>query len=112
VNTSDDNFIQSSDEDDQGNVLAEEEMAKQEEYRKKHSKVTMALRNCKTDHMVETITTNDQTTHTVATTTRTNAQEMIAADHPQEIAPTPTRAAQVITTETVPHSTTTKRNTR
>jgi hypothetical protein len=40
---------------------------------------------------------------------------MIAADHPQEIAPTPTRAvraAQVITTEMVQHSTTIKRNTR
>jgi hypothetical protein len=81
----------------------------------KHSQVAMALRNCNTDNMVETITTNDQTPHTVATTTRKNAQEMIAAGHPQEIAPTPTRAAraaQVITTETVQHSTKIKRNTR
>jgi hypothetical protein len=75
----------------------------------------MALRNSKTDHMVKTITTNDQTPHTVATTTRTNAQEMIAADHPRDIAPTPTRAAcaaQGITTEMVQHSTKIKRNTR
>jgi hypothetical protein len=73
----------------------------------KHSKV-----NCKTDNMVETITANDQTPHTVVTTTRKNAQEMIAADHPREITPTPTHAAQVITTETVPHYTKIQRNTR
>jgi hypothetical protein len=40
--------------------------------------------------MVETITTNDQTPNTVMTTTRTNAHEMMAVDHPREIAPTPT----------------------
>jgi hypothetical protein len=71
---------------------------------KKHRKVTMALLNFKTDHMVETITTNDPTPHTVLTNTRTSIQEMIAANHPREIAPTPTRAApaaQVITTEMV-----------
>jgi hypothetical protein len=65
--------------------------------------------------MVETITTNDQTPHTVVTTTRTNVHEMIAADHPREIAPTPTRAdraAQVITPEMVQHSMKIKRNTR
>jgi hypothetical protein len=78
----------------------------------KHNKLTMALLNFKTGHMVETITTNDQTPHTVVTTTRTNVHEMIAADHPREIAPTPTRAAQVITTEMVQHSTKIKRNTR
>jgi hypothetical protein len=81
----------------------------------KHRKVTTALLNFKTDHMVETITASDPTPHTVMTTTRTNVHEMIAADHPQEIAPTPTRAAraaQVITTEMVQHSTTIKRNTR
>jgi hypothetical protein len=33
-----------------------------------------------------------------------NAKEMIATDHPQEIAPTPRRTAQVITTEMVHHS--------
>jgi hypothetical protein len=51
----------------------------------------------------------------VVTTTKTNVQEMIAADHPREIASTPTRAvraAQVITTEMVQLSTTTKRNIR
>jgi predicted ABC-type ATPase len=42
----------------------------------KHSKVTMSLRNIKTDHMVEKITTKDQTPHTVATTTSTHAQEI------------------------------------
>jgi hypothetical protein len=78
----------------------------------KHSKVNTDLLNFKTDHMVETITTNDPTLHTVVTTTRTKAHEMIAADHPREIAPTPTRATQMITTEIVQHSTTIKRNTR
>jgi hypothetical protein len=72
----------------------------------------MALLNFKTGHMVETITTNDQTQHTVVTTTRTNVHEMIAADYPREIAPTSTRAAQVVTTEMVQHSTKIKRNTR
>jgi hypothetical protein len=81
----------------------------------KHSKVTMALLNFKTENMVKTITTNDPTPHTVVTTTRTNVHEMIAADHPQEITPTPTRAAraaQVITTEMVQHYTVIKINTR
>jgi hypothetical protein len=75
----------------------------------------MALLNFTTNHMVEMITTSDPTPHTVVTTTRTNVHEMIAADHPREIAPTPTRAvraAQVIITEMVQHSTTIKRNTR
>jgi hypothetical protein len=65
--------------------------------------------------MVEMITTNDPTPHMVMPTTKTNIPEMIAADHLQEIAPTPTRAvraAQVITTEMVQHSKTTKRNIR
>jgi hypothetical protein len=61
---------------------------------KKHSKCTTALLNFKTDHMVKTMTTSDPTPHTVVTTTRTNVHEMIAADHPREIAPTPTRAAR------------------
>jgi hypothetical protein len=81
----------------------------------KHSKVTTALLNFRTDHMVETIKKSDPTPHTVVTTTKTNIHEMIAADHPRDIAPTPTRAvraAQVITTEMMQHSTTTKRNSR
>jgi hypothetical protein len=81
----------------------------------KHSKVTTALLNFKTYHMVETITTRDPTPHTVVTTTRTNIHEIIAAEHPREIAPTPTcaaRAAQVVTTEMVQHSTMITRNTR
>jgi hypothetical protein len=81
----------------------------------KHSKVTTALLNFKTDHMVETITTNNPTRHTVVTNTRTSVREMIAADHPRVIDPAPTRAArasQVITTEMVQHSTKIKRNTR
>jgi hypothetical protein len=47
--------------------------------------------------------------------TKTNVHEMIADDHNREIAPNPTRAfraAQAITTETVHHSTITKRNIR
>jgi hypothetical protein len=63
------------------------------------------------------IATNDPTPHTVVTTTKTNIHKMIAADNPREIAPTPTsthavRAAQVITTEMVQHSTMTKRSIR
>jgi hypothetical protein len=62
--------------------------------------------------MVEMITTNDLTPHTVVITTKTNVHEMIADDHPREIDPTPTcavSAAQVITTEMVQHSTTEKK---
>jgi hypothetical protein len=58
-------------------------------------------------------TTNDQITHTAAKNTKTNAPEMIAADHPHEIAPTPRRAAhaaQAITTETEHHSIMKRRN--
>jgi hypothetical protein len=58
---------------------------------------------------------NILTHHTVVIATKTNVHEMIADDHPREIAPTPTRAvpaAQAITTETVQHSTMTKRNIR
>jgi hypothetical protein len=72
----------------------------------------MALLIYKTSYMVEMITTNDQTPHTVVTTTRTNVHEIIAADRHREIAPTPTRAAHVITTEMVQHSTKIKRSTR
>jgi hypothetical protein len=67
----------------------------------------MVLRNSKAEPMVETIPASDRVLHTIAKTTKTNAQEMIAADHPREIAPTPrraARAAQVVTTETVHHS--------
>jgi hypothetical protein len=81
----------------------------------KHSRVTMVLRNSKTEPMVETITTNYRVQHTVAATTEKNTQEMIAANHPQDIAPAPrrtARAAQTITTETVHHSMKIKRNTR
>jgi hypothetical protein len=80
--------------------------------KKTNTAKSLLLLNFNTGHMVETITTNDQTPHTVVTTTRTNVHEMIAANHPQEIAPTPTRVAQVITTEMVQHSTKIKRNTR
>jgi hypothetical protein len=91
------------------------QMEKQEEYIIQKTNTAKPLWPSSTTRQVildETITTNDQTPHTVATTTRTNAHEMIASDHPPEIAPTPTRAAQVITTEMVPHSTKIKRNTR
>jgi hypothetical protein len=72
----------------------------------------MALLNFKTGYILEMIKTNNQTPHKVVTTTRTNVHEMIAADHPREIDPTPTRAAQVITTKIVQYSTKIKRNTR
>jgi hypothetical protein len=65
--------------------------------------------------MVEIITTNDLTPHTVVITTKTTVHEMITADHPREITPTPTRAvcaAQVVTTEMVQHYKMTKRNIR
>jgi hypothetical protein len=81
----------------------------------KPSKVTTDLLNFRTEHMVEMITTNDLTPHTVVITAKTNVHEMIADDHPREMAPTPTRAvcaAQVITTKMVQHSTTTKINIR
>jgi hypothetical protein len=81
----------------------------------KPSKVTTALLNFRTEHMVEMTTTNNVTPHTVVITTKTKVHKMIADDHPQEIAPTPTRAvraAQVITTGMVQHSMMTKRNIR
>jgi hypothetical protein len=65
--------------------------------------------------MVEMTITNDLTQHTVVITTKTHVHEMIANDHPREIAPTPTRAvraAQAITTEMVQRSTMTKINIR
>jgi hypothetical protein len=81
----------------------------------KPSKVTTALLNRRTYHMVEMTITNDLTSHTVVITTKTNVHKMITNDHPREIALTLTRAvraAQVIATEMVQHSTTIKRNIR
>jgi hypothetical protein len=74
----------------------------------------MVLRISRTEHMAETIKTNDRVPHMIAKTAKTNAQEMIAEDHPREIAPNPKRAARVaqaITTKTVHHSMTRKRST-
>jgi hypothetical protein len=65
--------------------------------------------------MVEMTITNDLTSHTVVITTKTNVHKMITNDHPREIALTLTRAvraAQVIATEMVQHSTMTKINIR
>jgi CMP-2-keto-3-deoxyoctulosonic acid synthetase len=73
---------------------------------------TIFLHTNITERMVKRITTNNLITHTTAKTTKTNAPEMIAADHPQEITPTPRRAAQAITTETAHNSMTRRRNTR
>jgi hypothetical protein len=74
----------------------------------KLNRATMVLRtNSKTECMAEMVTTNDRITHMTAKTTKKNAPEMIAADHPQEIAPTPrraARAAQTITNEMAHHS--------
>jgi hypothetical protein len=74
----------------------------------KHNITTMVLRISRTERMSEMITTNDRITHMIAKTTNTNTPEMMADDHPREIAPTPKRAAQTITTETAHHSMTTK----
>jgi hypothetical protein len=63
--------------------------------------------------MAEMTIPNVLTQHKVVIATKTNVHEMIADDHPREIAPTPTcavRAAQAITTEMMHHSTMTKRN--
>jgi hypothetical protein len=65
--------------------------------------------------MTDMIKTKDRIPHTIAKTTKTNTQEMIAADHPREILPTPRRAshvAQAITTETVHHYMKRKRSSR
>jgi hypothetical protein len=75
----------------------------------------MALLNNRTGNTVKTTITNVLTQHTVVIATTINVHEMIADDHPREIAPTPTRAvraAQAITTETAYHSMTTKINIR
>jgi hypothetical protein len=74
--------------------------------------ITTALLNNRTGNTVEMKVTNVLTQHTVVIATKTNVHEMIADDHPREITPTPTHAvcaAQAITTETVHHSTMTKK---
>jgi 2,3-bisphosphoglycerate-independent phosphoglycerate mutase len=81
----------------------------------KTNKITTDLLNNRTGNTVEMTITNVLTQHTVVIVTKINVPEMIADDHPHEIAPTPTRAvraSQVITTETAHHSTMTKRNIR
>jgi hypothetical protein len=74
----------------------------------------MALHNSRPT--VEMIVTSNQIAITIAITTKTNKQEMIAVDQTRETAPTPkraVRAAQVVTTtETVHTSTMRKRSTR
>jgi hypothetical protein len=80
----------------------------------KHNKTIMALHNSRPT--VEMIVTSDRIAITIAITTKTNEQEMIAVDQTREIAPTPKRAVRaaqvVITTETVHTSTMRKRSTR
>jgi hypothetical protein len=49
----------------------------------------MVLRTNITNRLAGMITTNDRLTHTIAKITKINAPEMIAADHPHAIAPTP-----------------------
>jgi hypothetical protein len=81
----------------------------------KLNRAYMVLRTNRIECMARMITKNDLITHTTAKTAKTNAPEMIAADHPQDIAPTPrraARAAQAITTETAHHSMMKRRNTR
>jgi hypothetical protein len=78
----------------------------------KTNKTTMDLLNNRTGNTVEMIITNVLTQHMVVIVTKINVHEMIVDDHPREIAPTPTRAVQAITTETAHHSTMTKRNIR
>jgi hypothetical protein len=74
----------------------------------------MALHNSRPT--VGMIVTSDRIAITIAITTKTNEQEMIAVDQTREIAPTlkrAVRAAQVVTTtETVHTSTMRKRSTR
>jgi hypothetical protein len=89
-------------------------------YRKKLSKESRtnkitALLNNRTSNTIEMTITNVLTQHTIVIATKTDIHEMIADDHPREIAPTPTcavRAAHAITTEMVHHSTMTNRNTK
>jgi hypothetical protein len=91
------------------------QLSKQEDYRKKLSRTTMVLRTKTKDRLDGMRTTSDRIKHMAAETTKTNTPEMIAEDHPHEIAPTPrhaARAAQVITTETEHHSLKKIRNTK
>jgi hypothetical protein len=72
----------------------------------------MALLNNRTDNTVEMTITKVLTPPTVVIATKIDVHETIVDDHPREIDPTPTRAvraAQAITTETVHHSTMTKK---
>jgi hypothetical protein len=52
---------------------------------KKHNTITTVFWISRTENMAETLTSKDQIPHTIAKTTKTNAPEMIAADHPREI---------------------------
>jgi hypothetical protein len=78
----------------------------------KTNKTTTDLLNNRTGNMVEMTITNVLTQHTVVKGTKITVHETIADDHPREIAPTPTRAVQAITTKTAHHSKMTKRNIR
>jgi hypothetical protein len=91
------------------------QLAKQDDYRKQTQQNHYGPPHQQNRAYGRTITANDQITHTISKTTKTNDPEMIAADHPQEITPTSIRAAhavQAITTETAHHYMTTKRSTR
>jgi uncharacterized protein YqjF (DUF2071 family) len=80
----------------------------------KHNKTITAINNSRPT--IGTIITSARIAITIAITTKTNEQEMIAVDQTHKIAPTPkcaVRAAQVvITTETVHTSAMRKRSTR
>jgi hypothetical protein len=75
----------------------------------------MVLHINRIERLVGMIITNDRITHTTAKTTKTNAPEMIAANHPQESAPIHRRvacAAQSITTEMAHYSMKKRRDTK
>jgi hypothetical protein len=80
----------------------------------KHNKTITALHNSRPT--IGTIVASAGIAITIAITTKTNEQEMVAVDKTREIAPTPkcaVRAAQVVTTtETIHTSTMRKRSTR
>jgi hypothetical protein len=95
--------------------MKDAQIAKQVEQRKQNQIITTDLLNNRTGNTVEMTVTNVLTQHRVVIATKINVHETIADGHPQEIAPTPTRAvraSQAITTETAHHSTLTKRNIR
>jgi hypothetical protein len=95
--------------------MKDAQKAKQVEYRKQTQQIHYGPPQQQDDHMVEMTIKNDLTQHTVVITIKTKVHEMIADDHPREIAPTPTRAvraAQAVTTEMVQHSMMKKRNIR